>query len=47
MIGDFRVYAITNQVVLWTVLTLVFAAAISAIGRRTTDAAGELIASAR
>ena len=47
VIGDFRVYAITNQVVLWTVLTLVFAAAISAIGRRTTDAAGELVASAR
>jgi hypothetical protein len=46
VIGDFRVYAIANQVVLWTVLTLVFAAAISAIGRRTADAAGELVASA-
>lgn len=47
VIGDFRVYAIANQVVLWTVLTLVFAAAISAISRRTARAAGDLVASAR
>ncbi|GED97337.1 CbtA family protein [Gordonia crocea] len=47
VIGDFRVYAIANQVVLWTVLTLVFAAAISAFTRRTEQAAGDLVTAAR
>ena len=47
VVGDFRVYAIANQVVLWAVLTLVFAATISAIGRRTVSSAGNLVAGAR
>ncbi len=47
VIGDFRTYAIANQVVLWTVLTLVFAAAISAFIRRNARPVGDLVAAAR
>ena len=33
VIGDFRVYAIANQVILWTVLTAVFALVLGAMSR--------------
>ncbi|MEO9328254.1 CbtA family protein [Gordonia aurantiaca] len=33
VVGDFRVYAITNQVILWTVLTLTFAVVLGAMTR--------------
>ncbi|MGC4934542.1 CbtA family protein [Gordonia sp. DT30] len=33
VIGDFRVYVIANQVILWTVLTTVFAAVLGWLGR--------------
>ncbi|AFR48372.1 CbtA family protein [Gordonia sp. KTR9] len=40
VIGDFRVYAIANQVILWTVLTVVFALLLGAMARsRTADRA--------
>ncbi|GAB10559.1 hypothetical protein GOARA_060_00100 [Gordonia araii NBRC 100433] len=47
VIADFRVYAIANQVVLWTVLTLVFAAAISAFIRRNAQSAADLVDASR
>lgn len=37
VVGDFRVYAITNQVILWTVLTLTFAVALGAMSRSRSD----------
>ncbi|QKT06750.1 CbtA family protein [Gordonia sp. X0973] len=44
VVGLFRVYVVANQVVLWTVLTLVFAVAISAIARRGARSADDLVA---
>ncbi|MCX2752757.1 MULTISPECIES: CbtA family protein [unclassified Gordonia (in: high G+C Gram-positive bacteria)] len=37
VIGDFRVYAITNQVILWTVLTVTFALLLGALARSSTS----------
>ncbi len=37
IVGDFRVYAIANQVILWTVLGLVFALVLGLLSRRSVD----------
>ncbi|GAC69798.1 CbtA family protein [Gordonia soli] len=43
VIGDFRVYAIANQVILWTVLTVVFAIVIGVFARSTRSTAAERV----
>lgn len=39
VVGDFRVYAIANQVILWTVLTVVFVLVLGRLARRPQTAA--------
>ncbi|MBD0863801.1 CbtA family protein [Gordonia sp. zg691] len=41
VVRDFRVYAITNQVILWTVLTVAFALIIGAMSRSANTASPE------
>ncbi len=42
VVADYRVYAIANQVILWTVLTVVFVGLIGLMMRRTTEQARRL-----
>lgn len=46
VIGDFRVYAIANQVILWTVLGVVFAGVLTLMSRRATAGQAQPVSSA-